>query len=207
MAMANSEHTVFLGHRETDDEEIIVPLPKTKSNAAVRYQQLDDRMIYAARLRDEKMLNIGTNPLLAAASPLFQAIADVSSEGYAAPAGLKEELVKRIKDFEFMALSQGCDNTEIIASRYVLCTALDEAITTKPWSARLEWMKNSLLIIFHNEANGGEKLFDDGTGVVLAFFKGPIVKALPGCVIQGALVKSRGFSGFVQLLGFQQGVF
>lgn len=54
MAMANSEHTVFLGHRETDDEEIIVPLPKTKSNAAVRYQQLDDRMIYAARLRDEK---------------------------------------------------------------------------------------------------------------------------------------------------------
>ena len=159
MVMANSEHTVFLGHRETDDEEIIVPLPKTKSNAAVRYQQLDDRMIYAARLRDEKMLNIGTNPLLAAASPLFQAIADVSSEGYAAPAGLKEELVKRIKDFEFMALSQGCDNTEIIASRYVLCTALDEAITTKPWSARLEWMKNSLLIIFHNEANGGEKLF------------------------------------------------
>ncbi|NCB59085.1 MAG: DotU family type IV/VI secretion system protein [Gammaproteobacteria bacterium] len=159
MAMANTEHTVFLGHRETDEEEIIVPLPKAKTNTSARYQQLDDRMIYAARLRDEKVLHIGINPLLAAASPLFQAIVEVSAEGYAAPAGLKDELVKRIKDFEFMALSQGCDNTEIIASRYVLCTALDEAITTKPWSARLDWTKNSLLIIFHNETSGGEKLF------------------------------------------------
>ena len=41
----------------------------------------------------------------------------------------------------------------------MLCTALDEAITTKPWSARLDWTKNSLLIIFHNETSGGEKLF------------------------------------------------
>ncbi len=41
----------------------------------------------------------------------------------------------------------------------MLCTALDEAITTKPWSSRLDWMKNSLLIIFHNETSGGEKLF------------------------------------------------
>ena len=159
MAMANSEHTVFLGHKETDEEEVIISLPKTKTNATARYQQLDDRMIYAARLRNEKALHIGANPLLVAASPLFQAISEVSVEGYAAPAGLKDELIKHIKDFEFMALSQGCDNTEIIASRYVLCTALDEAITTKPWSSRLDWMKNSLLIIFHNETSGGEKLF------------------------------------------------
>jgi type VI secretion system protein ImpK len=159
MTISNAEHTVFLGHQETDDEEIIVPLPKAKQSTAARYQQLDERMIYAARLRDEKILNIGANPLLTAASPLFQAIVEVSVEGYAAPAGLKDDLVKRIKDFEFMALSQGCDNTEIIASRYVLCTALDEAVTTKPWSTRLEWTRNSLLIIFHNEASGGEKLF------------------------------------------------
>lgn len=159
MAMANSEHTVFLGHEETDEEKVIIPLSKTKTDTTARYQQLDDRMIYAARLRNEKALHIGANPLLAAASPLFQAISEVSVEGYAAPTGLKDELIKRIKDFEFTALSQGCDNTEIIASRYVLCTALDEAITTKPWSSRLDWMKNSLLIIFHNETSGGEKLF------------------------------------------------
>lgn len=108
MAMANTEHTVFLGHRETDEEEIIVPLPKAKTNTSARYQQLDDRMIYAARLKDEKSpLHIGINPLLAAASPLFQAIVEVSAEGYAAPAGLKDELVKRIKDFEFHGVISG----------------------------------------------------------------------------------------------------
>lgn len=160
MANPNSEHTIFLGHKETDDEDIIAPLPRSEQhNPAARYEKLDERMIYAARLRDEKVLSVGANPLLAAASPLLQAMVEVCSESYAAPSGLKDELVKRIKDFEFMALSQGCDNTEIIASRYVLCTALDEAITTKPWSSMLDWTKNSLLIIFHNEANGGEKLF------------------------------------------------
>ncbi len=159
MARTNTEHTVFLGHQASDDEAIIVPLPKTKASTAARYQHLDERMVYAARLRHEKVLNIGSNALLTAATPLFQAITDLSAETYAAPAELKEELVTRIKEFEFMAQSQGCDSTEIIASRYVLCTALDEAITTKPWSSKLEWTKNSLLIIFHNETSGGEKLF------------------------------------------------
>lgn len=159
MARTNTEHTVFLGHQAADDEEIIVPLPKTKASTAARYQQLDERMIYAARLRNEKVLNIGSNALLTAATPLFQAIAEVSADGYAAPAGLKEDLVNRIKEFEFMAQSQGCDQAEIIVSRYVLSTVLDETITTKPWSSKLEWTKNSLLIIFHNEASGGEKLF------------------------------------------------
>ncbi|WP_024871770.1 type IVB secretion system protein IcmH/DotU [Tolumonas lignilytica] len=159
MASVNLEHTVFLGHQENDDADVVVPLPKMTVNKTARYQQLDDRMLHAARLREEKVLHVGVNPLLMAASPLFQAISEVSIESYAAPAGLKEELVKRIKEFEFMALSQGCDNTEIIASRYVLCTVLDEVVVTKPWSSHLDWTKNSLLIIFHNEANGGEKLF------------------------------------------------
>lgn len=42
---------------------------------------------------------------------------------------------------------------------------------------------------------GGKELLNDGTGVFLAVFKGPIVKALPGRLIQGALVKARGLSG------------
>jgi hypothetical protein len=37
---------------------------------------------------------------------------------------------------------------------------------------------------------GGKELLDDGTGVLLAVFKGTIVKALSGRVIQGALVKA-----------------
>jgi len=159
MARIDTEHTVFLGHQDTDDDIVIAPLAKAKPKAASRYQQLDERMIYAARLRQEKILNLGANPLLTAASGVFQAMISIASEGYAAPSALKDDLVQRIKDFEFMAMSMGCEQTEVIASRYVLCTALDEAVTTKPWSHQLDWARNSLLIIFHNEASGGEKLF------------------------------------------------
>ncbi len=158
MARADTEHTVFLGHQD-EDEISIAPVPKAKSKVAARYQNLDERMIYAARLRQEKILNLGKNPLLTAASSVFQAMVMISAEGYAAPSGLKDDLVQRIKDFEFMAMSMGCDNTEVVASRYVLCTVLDEAVTTKPWSHQLDWTRNSLLVIFHNEASGGEKLF------------------------------------------------
>ncbi len=159
MTRVDTEHTVFLGHQDADDDIVIAPLAKAKPKAAARYQQLDERMIYAARLRQEKILNLGSNLLLTAASGVFQAMIAISSEGYTAPSALKDDLVQRIKDFEFMAMSMGCEHTEVIASRYVLCTALDEAVTTKPWSHQLDWARNSLLIIFHNEASGGEKLF------------------------------------------------
>jgi type VI secretion system protein ImpK len=44
-------------------------------------------------------------------------------------------------------------------SRYVLCTALDEAVMSTPWGSASEWGKQSLLITLHNEAWGGEKVF------------------------------------------------
>ncbi|MOA63641.1 hypothetical protein D3C78_1894370 [compost metagenome] len=53
----------------------------------------------------------------------------------------------------------------------------------------------------------GKELLDDGTGVLLAVLKRPIVKALLGSAIQGALVKTGGLPGFIKLLGFQQSVF
>ncbi|MNF02247.1 hypothetical protein D3C77_704760 [compost metagenome] len=55
--------------------------------------------------------------------------------------------------------------------------------------------------------SSGKELLDDGVGVLLAVFKGAIDKALSGRVIQGALVKARGLSVFIQLFGGEQGLF
>lgn len=49
--------------------------------------------------------------------------------------------------------------------------------------------------------NGVEELLDDAPGVLLTVFKGPAAKALLGSLIQGALIKARGTSVFLQLLG------
>jgi type VI secretion system protein ImpK len=50
-------------------------------------------------------------------------------------------------------------NESVLAARYVLCTALDEAVANTPWGVQAGWNKQSLLVQFHNETWGGEKVF------------------------------------------------
>jgi type VI secretion system protein ImpK len=47
----------------------------------------------------------------------------------------------------------------VMAGRYVLCTMLDEAAADTPWGGSGVWGRHSLLAEFHNEAFGGEKVF------------------------------------------------
>ena len=48
---------------------------------------------------------------------------------------------------------------QITAARYVVCTMLDEAASRDtPWGAGV-WARQSLLVMFHNETWGGEKVF------------------------------------------------
>ena len=48
----------------------------------------------------------------------------------------------------------------MVAARYVLCAALDEAVLSTPWGAQSEWAQHPLLVTLHREAWGGEKFFD-----------------------------------------------
>ncbi len=54
---------------------------------------------------------------------------------------------------------QGYEPGVIISFRYILCTFIDEAALGNGWSNKNEWIKQSLLVHFHNEAWGGEKVF------------------------------------------------
>jgi type VI secretion system protein ImpK len=48
----------------------------------------------------------------------------------------------------------------VLAARYVLCAAVDEAVLSTPWGSQSEWREQTLLITLHREAWGGEKFFD-----------------------------------------------
>jgi len=54
---------------------------------------------------------------------------------------------------------QGYEPGVIVSFRYILCTFIDEAALGNGWSNQNEWIKQSLLVHFHNEAWGGEKIF------------------------------------------------
>ena len=108
----------------------------------------------------DAMMASGLNPLIAAAVPLLVAAPRVRTTArHPNPAALRESLAEGIKKFEAQARAQGLPNEQVVAGRYVLCTLLDESAASTPWGGAGTWSAQSLLVQFHNEAWGGEKVF------------------------------------------------
>ena len=102
----------------------------------------------------------GINPLVWAANRLLNTVPQIRAMTQLNDMeGLRNQLVAEVKNFEERANSVGVSREELIGARYCLCTVLDEAITQTPWGSRGIWGKQSLLVMFHNEAEGGEKYY------------------------------------------------
>jgi type VI secretion system protein ImpK len=100
------------------------------------------------------------NPLVQAAAPLLSAAPRLRATlRHPDPAGLRVQLVESVKRFESVARAQGLPNEQVVAARYILCTLLDESASSTPWGGSGAWSSQSLLVHFHNEAWGGEKVF------------------------------------------------
>jgi len=100
------------------------------------------------------------NPLVSAAGKLLALTARLRTLVHApnVPA-LRASTAEAVNQFDATARRAGVSNESVLAARYVLCTALDEAVANTPWGAQAGWNKQGLLIQFHNEAVGGEKVF------------------------------------------------
>ena len=102
----------------------------------------------------------GLSPLVQLASSLLITGSRIRTmPQHADPAGLRAALVEALRKFEADARSRGLPNDQVVAGRYLLCTFLDECASMTPWGGGGAWSSQSLLVHFHNEAWGGEKLF------------------------------------------------
>lgn len=102
------------------------------------------------------------NPLLAAAQPLLRALADLPADlRHAATAtdALKRLLMEEIRQFQAVCERANIRREHVLAARYTLCTALDEAANATYWGREYNWATQSLLIQCHQENDGGEKVF------------------------------------------------
>ncbi len=134
--------------------------PLTDFAAPPRFEQLEQRMIYAARLRPAEGFNISLNSLVAAASDLLSEVVRLKhSAAHEDLAELNRRLTSGLKFFEVRALHNGAESSQVMAARYVLCSVVDEAVVTTTWGNESEWSQMSLLSSFHNETFGGEKFF------------------------------------------------
>ncbi|MBO3277352.1 type IVB secretion system protein IcmH/DotU [Pseudomonas schmalbachii] len=132
----------------------------TDFSESPRFEQLEERMIYSARLRPAEAFNISLNPLVAAASGLLSEVVRLKhSHTEEDLPSLKERLSGHLKQFELQALHEGVEGNQVMAARYALCTVADEAVVTTPWGNESQWSQMSLLSTFHNETFGGAKFF------------------------------------------------
>lgn len=100
------------------------------------------------------------NLLLNAAAPILNAVVRIRQAAtHDDPAGLRQLLIEEIRFFEQRCKQAGLPFEMIIGARYCLCSVLDEAAAQTPWGTRGVWSGNGMLVTFHNESWGGEKVF------------------------------------------------
>ncbi|PIT16265.1 hypothetical protein BGI32_04895 [Snodgrassella alvi] len=102
------------------------------------------------------------NPLLEAAQPLLLTLANMPSQLDSYDNGiesLRELLIREVHIYQTLCDQANLRREHVLAVRYCLCTALDEAANKTSWGGGGAWARKSLLIVFHNESYGGEKIF------------------------------------------------
>lgn len=134
--------------------------PITDFASTPRFEQLEDRMIYAAALHDAHAFSLGPSTLVSASWEVLTEVVQLKlGTGRENMQPLNERLVACIARFETRAAHEGVENSQVNHARYVLCSVLDEAVVTTTWGNHGDWSKVSLLSRFHNETFGGEKFF------------------------------------------------
>lgn len=111
----------------------------------------------------EALPKVGTSPLAAAAAPLLDLLARLSTGGAAAPPDpneLRERALRALRQFEADARAAGIDPDQIRAAHYALSAALDDVVLATPQGQQSGWGARSLVSTFHQEVRGGERFFD-----------------------------------------------
>jgi type VI secretion system protein ImpK len=102
----------------------------------------------------------GLNPLVALANRMLLVVPQLRATRHVDdPAALRNALAQGIRDFAARVTQRGIAAERVMAARYVLCTMIDEAANDTPWGGSGVWSRHSLLAMFHNETEGGEKVF------------------------------------------------
>lgn len=100
------------------------------------------------------------NPLLEAARPLLHTLADMPAQlTLSQIENLRELLIREVQIFQTLCDRVNLRREHTLAVRYCLCTALDEAANKTEWGRSYAWAQKGLLITFHSETGGGEKVF------------------------------------------------
>jgi len=142
---------------DRDDQTRTFLKPDPRGRGAARSAETTN---VDAAAPDAAIADVGLNPLVALANPLLLLVPQLrATRQVADPGALRTSLAQGIRDFAARAAARGIAPERVMAARYVLCTMIDEAAADTPWGGSGVWARHSLLAMFHNETEGGEKVF------------------------------------------------
>ena len=105
--------------------------------------------------------NINTlNPLIIASTILLTLLIYIrNSKEKPDITVLQKKLIIEIEAFEHQLTAFKLHKKIILAARYCICAAIDEAALNTNWGATSSWAQQTLLNNFHQETWGGERFY------------------------------------------------
>jgi type VI secretion system protein ImpK len=168
--VADDEKTIFspgLGGLNTDpNATIMIPNPgrrlrQEESVAPPAGQAHEAAPASQHYPRVKVQLKSQSNAILSAANTLIAVLSAVSnSMSHPNIAQLQQEMATEMGNLDTELKRTGVRNEEALTARYILCSAIDEAVMDTPWGVDSGWGQRSLLRIYHNETSGGERFFE-----------------------------------------------
>ena len=146
---------------QSDDRTIIRPVPGGKrSDIQTPLPPFAPKAAAAPKISQALPRLGGLNSLEKASSGLLALLTRINgSYSQSDPMALKNKIIQEIQQFQVAAQAEGVDPQTVSSARYILCTALDEAVLNTPWGNNSGWSQQSLLSLFHKEVSGGERFF------------------------------------------------
>ncbi|MCK9337427.1 MAG: type IVB secretion system protein IcmH/DotU [Arcobacteraceae bacterium] len=153
-----------------DNKTVLVPLSQGENkltNFSSNNSLLNQQSSLSQQYQKQFFKSLNTNDsiysqnaLVVFAKPIFKKI-DILLKTYSISNihEIHDELVDLIDQFTIKAESNKIINSQVYIARYLLCTFLDELISTTFWGKNQEWSHNSLLVYYYKETYGGEKFF------------------------------------------------
>lgn len=137
------------------------PAPPSSQEPLLGSQRSVPRQVEGPGASFVMFLSGGVNPLVDAAVPLLILAGRLRDELTGVDLdNLHEQGIEEVRAFEERARLAAVPDEDVLAARYILCTVVDEAILNTPWGSQGNWAGRSLLVTFHRESFGGEKVFD-----------------------------------------------
>lgn len=145
----NSEHVDNLTNFTNDEEE---------DYGTYRDKTLN--FVRNARSTHIPYYNDDVNLFILTSSSLFKQLSIVQGNYKIGSINdVRQSFIDGINEYTNTLMQHNVEESQMLFSRYILCTFMDELINTTYFGQENNWAGNSLLRTFHNESYGGENFF------------------------------------------------